>query len=256
MSPRKGTRMIRKLIRRSFYTVLLIFILPALLSQAVWQATGNEARSWNTANWSSAGILPAVTIDTDAVIYVIAAKTGRWKGGFSVHSWIVTKEANGEGYNRYEVVGWGTPLRVNAYAPDARWYSNEPEIIHVVRGQEATNLIPEIENAVRTYPHAERGHYKLWPGPNSNSFIAHVLNEVPEIGGVLPANAVGRDYLSQDRFYQVDPDWMNIQLTYKGYAGFALGKRSGIEVNLFGLTAGLDIMNPAIKLPGFGRVSF
>ena len=248
--------MFRKLMRRLFALVLLLFILPALVSQASWQLQGNHARSWNTADWTSAGIFPSVVNDTDAVAYVMAAKTGRWKGGFAVHTWIVIKEEGAAQYNRYEVVGWGKPLRLNAYAPDARWYSNEPYIVKTIRGEQAKKIIPRIENAIVNYPYAQRGQYTLWPGPNSNSFVAYVLNEVPEIGITPPPNAVGRDFLSEGRFVNIDPDWMNIQVTYKGYLGFAMGKRSGFELHFIGLTAGLDILNPAIKVPGFGRIGF
>ena len=249
-------KMFLKFLRRIFIFLLLVFILPALASQAAWQLQGNHARSWNTADWTSAGIFPSVVADTDAVIYVMAAKTGRWKGGFAVHTWIVTKQEGAAEYNRYEVVGWGRPLRQNAYAPDARWYSNEPQIVKTIRGKQAQSLIPKIESAIANYPHAQRGNYILWPGPNSNSFVAYVLNEVPEIGITPPANAVGRDFLSGGRFLNIDPDWMNIQVTYKGYLGFAMGKRSGFELHFIGLTTGFDILNPAIKLPGFGRIGF
>lgn len=249
-------KMFRKSLQRLFVFVIVLFILPALASQASWQLRGDHASSWNTADWSSAAIFPSVVNEPEAVVYIMAAKTGRWKGGFAVHTWIVTKSENGGQYNRYEVVGWGKPLRTNAYAPDARWYSNEPQVVKTIRGEKASKLIPKIEQAIENYPYAQRGDYTLWPGPNSNSFVAHVLNEVPEIGITAPANAVGRDFLSGDRFVNIDPDWMNIQVTYKGYVGFALGKRSGFEVHFIGLTVGVDFLNPAIKLPGFGRIGF
>lgn len=248
--------MFGKLLRRTLFFVLVLFILPALVSQAAWQLQGNHAKSWNSADWTSAGIFPSVVNQPEAVIYVMSAKTGRWKGGFAVHTWIVTKQENAGDYNRYEVVGWGSPLRQNAYAPDARWYSNEPEIIKVIRGDKAKPLIPKIQKAIADYPYRHRGNYTLWPGPNSNSFTAHVLNAVPEIGIVPPANAVGRDYLSGNRYVNIDPDWLNVQVTYKGYAGFAVGRRSGFELHFIGLTFGFDFLNPAIKLPGFGRVGF
>lgn len=248
--------MFRKFLKRLFVFILVLFILPALASQASWQLKGGHAPSWNRADWSSAEIIPSAKSHPQAAVYIMAAKTGRWKGGFAVHTWIVTKNENDDRYNRYEVVGWGMPLRKNAYAADARWYSNEPEIVKFIRGAEAQKLIPKIERAVEKYPHAERGDYTLWPGPNSNSFVSHVLNDVPEIGITAPSNAVGRDFLSDNRFVNIDPDWMNIQVTYKGYVGFAFGKRSGFEVHFIGLTAGFDFMQPAIKLPGFGRIGF
>lgn len=242
-----------KSIRRIFIFLIALFILPALASQAAWQVKGGHASGWSAADWSSTGMFPSVINEQEAVVYIMAARTGRWKGGFSLHSWIVTKKKNGERYNRYEVVGWGRPLRVNAYAPDARWYSNEPQVIKKITGDEASSLIPKIEAAIKRYPHADRGGYTLWPGPNSNSFVSYVLNEVSELGIALPANAVGRDYLHGDQYVHIDEDGLNIHVTYKGFAGFALGKRSGFEIHFMGLTAGLDIQNPGIKLPGFGR---
>ncbi len=241
-------------VRRLVLFLLFVFVLPALIHLAIWQADASRPESWNRANWSSSDLLPSADEDREAVVYVMAARTGRWKGGFAVHSWIVTKKQNGSSYNRYDVVGWGNPVRHNAYAPDARWYSNQPEIVKSIRGKKATELIPKIENAVRTYPFADRGTYQAWPGPNSNSFVAHVLNEVPEIGIVPPAAAVGRDYLSNGRLFRIDPDWLDLQVNLGGYAGFAMGRRSGFELHFLGLVAGIDILNPAIKIPGFGRI--
>ena len=143
-------------VRRLVLFLLFVFVLPALTHLAIWQADASRPESWNRANWSSSDLLPSADEDREAVVYVMAARTGRWKGGFAVHSWIVTKERNGSSYNRYDVVGWGNPVRHNAYAPDARWYSNQPEIVKSIRGKKATELIPKIENAVRTYPFADR----------------------------------------------------------------------------------------------------
>ena len=36
--------------------------------------------------------------------------------------------------------------------------------------------------------------------------------------------------------------------------GLTLGWVEGVEVNILGAVAGLDIRRPAVKLPGFGRV--
>ena len=40
------------------------------------------------------------------------------------------------------------------------------------------------------------------------------------------------------------------------YGGVTLGWTEGIEVNILGAVAGLDIRRPALKLPGFGRIGF
>ncbi len=243
-----------RFVRRLILFLVLVFILPAALSFLVWQVDAGKPENWHSANWNTAGILPSPDADPEAAVYVMAARTRRWKGAFSVHSWIVTKRKGDSNYNRYDKVGWGTPIRMNAYAADANWYSNPPQIVKSVHGRKAAKLIPEIERAVDSYPHATRGNYLIWPGPNSNSFIAHVLNQVSELDLVLPANAIGRDYLSGGRYVNLDPDWSNLQVTYDGYLGFAIGKRSGFELHFLGLVAGIDILKLGLKLPGFGTI--
>lgn len=184
----------------------------------------------------------------------MAARTGGLKGALSVHSWIVTKPAGAERYNRYDKVGWGNPIRTNAYPADGRWYSNAPGVLLELHGAEAEQLIPRIEAAVQAYPFSGRGDYKIWPGPNSNSFVAYVLRAVPQLAIALPPEAVGRDFRPLGDFVTLSPDWRNFELSLGGYAGVAVGALYGIEVRLGGLVFGLDIARPGLKLPGFGRV--
>ena len=233
--------------------VLLFFVAPALASLGV-QAASSHPTSWSNADWTSAEMLPSARDDEDAAIYVMAARTGGLKGALAVHSWIVTKSPGATSYTRYDKVGWGSPIRVNAYPADGRWYSNTPDILLALHGDEATRLIGKIEAAVSAYPYRERGDYNIWPGPNSNSFIAHVLRAVPELGIVLPPEAVGRDFHPWGDFVTLSPDWRNLELSLGGYAGFAVGTLYGVEFRLAGLVFGLDIARPGIKLPGFGRI--
>ena len=188
----------------------------------------------------------------------MAARTGGLKGALSTHSWIVTKRAGAAAYDRYDKVGWGNPVRRNHYAPDARWYSNTPFIVKTVRGEAAERLIPRVEAAIAAYPHSKPGGYHIWPGPNSNSFVAHVLRQVPQLHAVLPANAVGRDYIAggQTSFLAWFWDGENdeFKLSAGGYAGISGGRVSGLEVNFLGLVAGVDVLHPALKIPGFGRL--
>ena len=39
-----------------------------------------------------------------------------------------------------------------------------------------------------------------------------------------------------------------------GFAALKLGWVEGVEVDLLGLVAGLDLRHPGVKLPGFGRI--
>ena len=50
-------------------------------------------------------------------------------------------------------------------------------------------LKPRIETAITEYPYPNR--YHVWPGPNSNTFVAFVLRKVPELRVDLPPTAIG-----------------------------------------------------------------
>ncbi len=234
--------------------IVLIFLAP-LAARAALYALSNAPRSYRDADWSSTGMLPPASASKLARVIVFTGTTGAWKGIFSVHSWVVFKRENAPNWTRYDVVGWGNPLRTNNWPPDGRWYGNTPVIIADVSGAEAEKIIPRIEAVAKGYAYAGAGDYRIWPGPNSNSFTAAVLRAVPELGVTLPPNAVGRDF--RDGFYAGRTDsGTGFELNLNGYAGIKLGWVEGIEVNLLGLVAGLDLQHPALKLPGFGRVGF
>jgi hypothetical protein len=241
-----------KFLLRLVSVILLVFVLPTLVSAGLW-ATQDRPAGWRQADWSSAGLLPAAEESPEAAIYVFSAMTGGLKGAIASHAWIVTKDENGA-YHRYDKVGWGRPIRVDNYPADGRWYSNPPRLVVEVKGEAAKRLIPKVEAAIEAYPYGQPGGYRIYPGPNSNTFVAHVLRAVPELGAVLPADAVGRDYLPGGAFYHLDADGRDLHLSLGGFAGLSVGLRSGLEVNFLGLVAGIDIARPGIKVPGFGTV--
>ncbi len=47
-----------------------------------------------------------------------------------------------------------------------------------------------------------------------------------------------------------------MQVSIVGLLGLSLGLREGVELNLLGLVLGLDLVHPALKLPGIGRLGF
>ncbi len=114
-------------------------------------------------------------------------------------------------------------------------------------------LIPRIEAAIKDYRYANAGDYVIWPGPNSNTFVATMLRTVPELGAILPPNAVGRDFRPLPYLGLTDSG-TGVEANLWGVLGVKLGWVEGIELNVLGLVAGLDLRHPAVKLPGFGRV--
>ncbi|MBB4004961.1 MAG: DUF3750 domain-containing protein [Aurantimonas endophytica] len=231
-----------------------VYLLPAALAALLWWS-GDHPSSWRQADWSSSRILPTPQDGSDAALYILAARTGGMKGAVSEHSWIVVKDKDASAYERWDKVGWGIPIRHNHRPADGLWYSNVPKIIVGVTGAQAERLIPQVRAAIAAYPFAEAGGYTMFPGPNSNSFVAHVMRAVPGIDASLPVAAVGRDYPSDGRLVVLDTERGEIRLSLWGYAGVVVGWKSGLEVNLLGLVAGVDPRHLAVKVPAFGTYS-
>jgi hypothetical protein len=213
---------------------------------------------WRTASREPVGLAPDPSVTREAVVQVYAARAVRWRGYFGVHTWIASKPQDATEYTIYEVNGWrlrraGSSVAVSTRAPDARWFGSMPELLVESRGAAANALIPRIEAAVADYPYADT--YRVWPGPNSNTFVAHVLRAVPELRADLPATAIGKDYLGMG-FVAKTPSGTGVQLNAFGVLGALVGVEEGVELNVLGLTFGIDPLDLALKLPIAGRVGW
>ena len=138
-------------------------------------------------------------------------------------------------------------------APDAEWFGSPARLIRDLRGAEAEAVLAQLPQAVASYPWPTT--YRAWPGPNSNTFIAHLGREIPVLRLAMPSTAVGKDYVALDGIVGWTPSHTGVQLSMFGVLGVLAGWDEGVEVNVLGLVTGIDIRDPALKLPGFGRVS-
>ncbi|WP_075218053.1 DUF3750 domain-containing protein [Mongoliimonas terrestris] len=231
---------------------LVLYLLPIAVSALLYYAADRPA-DWRSADRSSAGLLPTPPPEA-AVVRIFSARTVRWRGIFATHAWIVVKDQGEPDYERWDYTAWGDPIRRNGFVADGRWFGSVPDLVFAVDGDAAARLIPKIRAAIETYRHAERGSYRAWPGPNSNTFVAAVMAAVPEIRTALPPTAVGKDYPHDDRWVSVSPSGTGVRLTLGGYAGFTIGWVEGLEFNILGAIAGLDIARPGLKIPGLGRI--
>jgi Protein of unknown function (DUF3750) len=238
--------------RKIRLAVLLVFVLPVAVKAVLWSF--EPPRRWQDGRWSSAGILPPAASDPEARVVIFAARTAGWRSIFAVHTWIVVKPADANEYTRYEVTGFGEPIRVNRLAPDAFWISYRPETVADIRGPVAGAAIPKIEAAIRDYPFAQYGSYRMWPGPNSNTFVATVLRAVPELAVAMPPEAIGKDFRADGTVVGLTESRTGVELSLLGLLGLKIGKVEGVELNLLTLVAGLDALHPAVKLPAFGRI--
>lgn len=219
--------------------------------------------TWDKASRESANLVAPPQETPEAQVQFYSAKAYSWRGKFSQHTWIATKEKNAESYLVYQVVLWGTYFGADGVVvvkpdqPDRRWFDAIPEIIYSTAGEEAEKLIPQIQAATKSYPYQK--FYRAYPGPNSNTFLSHVIRKIPDLKIALPNNAIGKDWLCDKngvKFFTISESKTGVQFSLFGMFGIILGLVEGLEINIIGLSFGIDFLHPALKLPGVGRVGF
>ena len=242
----------------AFIAVLIVFFLPLAYALGTHYAEGDRPSDWRTARRDSTGIAPPPAATPEAVVHVYAARAFRWRGAFGVHTWIAAKPQGADAYTRFEVMGFnvargGRAVRVASGIPDGHWYGSPPTLIREVRGGDDVDaLIERLHRAAAEYPYDDR--YRLWPGPNSNTFIAYLGRAVPELRIDLPPTAIGKDYLPDGAWWSRAPSGGGVQFSMNGLFGFIVAPEEGLELNLLGLSVGIDLRPVAIKLPGIGRI--
>lgn len=241
--------------------LLILSLFPPLTVPLLMILSGavTLGRDWRTADRSSAGIAPNPATTLEAVVQVYAARALNWRGIFGVHTWIATKPESAPHFTLHQVIGWrlwrSLPALVSEPGiPDRYWFGNAPEIIAEMRGPEAEAAIAKIMDAVKSYPYADT--YRLWPGPNSNTFTAHVARHVPELRLELPVTAIGKDFPINGALIDRAPSGTGYQLSLYGLLGLLAAREEGLEINLLGLSFGIDFTRPALKLPFVGRLGF
>ncbi len=237
--------------KKAFLNLFAAFVMLFLSSCA--------QTDWRTASRESAHIAPLPSVEKEAVVQIYGAKTINWRGYFSLHCWVSIKEKNATEYTNYHVVGWRTQrglgtIREEKDIPDRYWYGAKPHIIASYIGPRAEVMIPQIKEAVKTYPYPDM--YRAWPGPNSNTFVSYIIRSTPGMGVELPSNAIGKDWINKADVVGWSETKTGVQFSLLGALGFTLGLGEGVEVNVLGLSLGVDFWRPALKLPFVGRLGF
>jgi len=199
-----------------------------------------------------------------------------WYTRFAEHTWIDLKQGSEDDWTRIEISGTMSGVVIESISAEEardpiRW-SNPAFVLEVHYDDDAREMIPmilESANSIQdfgtrelhgtedgwsiTFHAPENGRlYDAWPGPNSNTLIAQIIDRTPGLHAELHHNAVGKDY----------PETFRAGITSSGYGveadlgllGLGLGLRQGIEVHLFGLTAGVGLWPPALKIPLLPRI--
>jgi len=236
---------------------LSLFLLPLFVSLTQHALSDTVDRPWWSAERGSIGLSPDPRAAPQALVQVFSARAVGWRGAVGVHTWVAVKRQGAASYTRYEVMGWGvrrgrSAVRIGPGVPDGHWFGAAPVLLAELRGEPAQRAIEIIDRAARNYPYADR--YRVWPGPNSNTFTAHLARQVPDLKLDLPPTAVGKDYLPWRSPLAWAPSGTGLQISFGGLLGLLVAGQEGVEVQLLGLTLGIDLDGPALKLPGFGRL--
>ncbi len=243
----------RMIWRRGFWLLLAYGICAGVFLASTGEVSASD---WRTASREPAGLAPDPATTREAVVQVYAARAIRWRGYFGVHTWVAVKPAGASRFTVYELMGYqtrrtGNGVRVSQRHADGYWFGNRPKVIADVRGAGVDALIEKIDRAAAEYPYADS--YHIWPGPNSNTFVAHLLRAVPELRVDLPATAIGKDYVGPQIVART-PSGTGAQVSVFGAVGVLAGWEEGIEVNVIGLTFGVNPKRLALKLPMLGNV--
>lgn len=168
-----------------------------------------------------------------------------WYSRFAEHTWIDYHYAGS--WHRVE---WddvehivAEDLPPGAAFEDVRW-EREVAVHASWHGEWAEGVAAAVLATAQRYEFSKQ--YRPWPGPNSNSFIDWLACELG-LPIVMPPAAVGKDYAT----------WVHAGITSSRSGieletmllGAQVGLREGVEAHALGLTLGVGIWPPTIKLP-------
>lgn len=215
-----------------------------------------SSKDYRSASRESAGIAPEPSKVDEAIFQVYTARAFDWRGILSVHSWIAWKEPESEQYSVTQAIGWrvrrGLPAVITKEdVPDRLWFDNQPSILYEARAEQAQKIIHRTKELIEAYPYKK--DYRLWPGPNSNSYISYLIRRNEHVKIELPPHAIGKDWLANGSVLTSSPSKTGFQVSLLGVLGLTAGLGEGFEVNVLGLNFGIDLYTPALKLPLLGR---
>ena len=141
---------------------------------------------------------------------------------------------------------WGDPARY--------WYGEKPILLGEISGADAEKAIPKIRDAAENYPFA--WNYRVWPGPNSNTFISHLIRSAENFPFGLPPHAIGKDYSVEGSFFTKSSSNTGWQFSIYGLLGFILSSAEGLRFQILGLEFGWNPLRSEFYWPGVGILEY
>jgi len=175
-----------------------------------------------------------------------------WPTRFAHHTWLDVKLGSEAMWWRAEIASSESGvvfLPIDASrARDDTWYSRRGvRLLATIEGEPARRVAEALPRLCKELDARYADGYLRWPGPNSNTFVADLARELPDLAFVFDANAIGKDW----------PGWFDAGVTSSRtglhldtpIAGAALGLRDGVELHALGLTLAVRLWPPSLALP-------
>ena len=189
--------------------------------------------------------------------WIVAVKSCRLSGGsawyksLAHHAWIDLKRGPA-GWVRIECGGRLLGVMTNDLDEaeahlDRRFGGHDVRLLGWLEGEPAQRAAAAIEARAKELDAVYSDGYRMWPGPNSNTFVYELAAAAPELGFVFDPNCIGKDWSG----------WVDAGLTASKTGvrldtvpiGAAIGLREGVELHLFGTTLGVSLDPPGLSLP-------
>jgi hypothetical protein len=204
--------------------------------------------------WSCASTRADAAREDDWLVLVRSCRLPEefdWYARFAHHHWIDVRDKDSGEWRRIEVRAAGLPgesRRIDETAARSRLrWQRTVETQAVLRGEEARRAQVELAQAVARRGARYADDYQPWPGPNSNTFVRELCDDVDGLAAVLDHNAIGKDH----------DGWIGGGAATSetgvrgdiGPLGLTLAAREGVKLRVLALEFGVQAWPPALHLP-------
>jgi len=175
-----------------------------------------------------------------------------WYARFASHSFIDYQSDDSGTWRRIEIVNKNSGIRHREIP--------ETEVTNPIRWDNPVRIVSQsrlpVEATAAAIAETARAYdaslYRPWPGPNSNTFTRVLVMEVDGLHAHLEPNATGKEFTWHAGR---TPGGTGLEIKTP-LLGAAIGLREGVELNFLGITAGIGIWPPSLKLPILPQLPF
>lgn len=170
---------------------------------------------------------------------------------FATHSFIDYREALDSPWYRVEVYNARSGVVHKRISDDEVRkkirFNERVRILSQLDGRANPHFASDIRAFVSTY---DDSIYQSYPGPNSNTFVEKLIREVDGVSAILDHNAIGKEkgyYAGKT----AGGTGLEIQTSV---VGLAMGLKEGLEFSALGLSGGVSICPPSVRVPFLPKI--